>query len=577
MPPYPHTRHPLPRARALCAAFTACITAGGVALLLLSTPASLWGQSRLLGIPLDDPAYEQLDGLVRQGCVAADVSSFRPYSFGAVRDAVRSFTGDGRCDGAIAEALHRRFLPDTVPERREVDSTVAPLVTTEGVVYEPGPERPSPWRIGGLVSLRATALQKGEFRPRWVDVRPTDEGDPPLLGVAQGRIAWEGGPSIAAVVDLEAQSHVRNDPHFRTARLRSTTGGVQFAEAYLVGRVGRFSISFGRQSESWLGDGEDSFLLSAHGPALDRLAIGLHYRRFEARALAALVDDVELTTEVDGIPIEDSPRRLHRFLVGHALTWRPNRRFRLSVGETALLSRTSPVLDLAYANPLMAYLVTQDDRSIQETERQDNILIFVSATARIAGGALDAGFLVDDIQIDAADRKITPDQLGWSVKFSHPIPLVVPTSVAVAYRRSDSFTYLREFYGAVYQHYDAPIGSELGPDADELLGELDVWFGGTTRVFGALGWWRRGAQRLTRRPAEGAGGRAGEPFPTVEPDRPRVQRALRSQIGLQLLRPRFPVSIQIESAHIDNANNQAVNAAIYLRAQLIATYVFRYP
>ena len=42
--------------------------------LTAAAPASALAQHALVGLPLTDPAYTQLDGLMRQGCAAARVS-----------------------------------------------------------------------------------------------------------------------------------------------------------------------------------------------------------------------------------------------------------------------------------------------------------------------------------------------------------------------------------------------------------------------------------------------------------------------------------------------------------------------
>ncbi|HVP70344.1 MAG TPA: hypothetical protein VMS45_03405, partial [Gemmatimonadaceae bacterium] len=53
---------------------------GIAALSVLAAGATLAAaQHPLVTLPLSDPAYIQLDALVRQGCVAARLSPYRPY------------------------------------------------------------------------------------------------------------------------------------------------------------------------------------------------------------------------------------------------------------------------------------------------------------------------------------------------------------------------------------------------------------------------------------------------------------------------------------------------------------------
>ena len=92
--------------------------------------------------------------------------------------------------------------------------------------------------------------------------------------------------------------------------------------------------------------------------------------------------------------------------------------------------------------------------------------------------------LIDDIQIDSKDRTVTPDQLGFQLGLSAPIPVGIPASIDVSYERVDSYTYLAQFYNQAWQHYNAPLGSEIGPDADLWQVGAEVFVAGPIRIAG---------------------------------------------------------------------------------------------
>ena len=315
-------------------------------------------------------------------------------------------------------------------------------------------------------------------------------------------------------------------------------------------------------------------MLSAHGPAYDRLVASIATRRFEARAIAASLDDVVLDTTRGEVPSGVPPQRFYRMLVGHALVWRPTPSIELTFGETALLSRGSRSLDAAYLNPLMIYVVTQNDTG-RENNR-DNLTTFGAARLRVGPTTLVGELLVDDIQIDPADRKKTPDQLGWRLLATTPLPLAWPASGAVEYRHVNSYTYMRGNYDEVYQQFDRPVGSELGPDADDLRASGELWPSGRVRLAGSIGRWRRGVLRIDQRPGQRATGNAGKPFPSTGPGQ-YVQSALLGDLALQLLSARVPVTARLQLARIENVNNTLSGPALYVRAQLIGSYAFRYP
>jgi hypothetical protein len=545
-----------------CAAF---------ALALGASAAPAVAQHPLMALPLDDPAYQQLAALVRVGCGEAQVSAFRPFTIDQIRGAVSAARSNSRCASSVLDALERRF-----PSAERTDERGAPTIEAESAS-----DTAAGFDFGAALQLRGTALRNGELRPFWRDIRPTSDGDPPLVARADLRLSWSGGPRIMAVVDAYGQTDRRNDPTIRAKRFRSTSGVIDFAEAYASGKLGPVVVSVGRGREAWLGDPGDpaeSLVLSANGPPLDRILLDAQWTRFQFRALVGSLDDVILTPARDALPDSVGEQRWHRMLVAHALTFRPSSRLELTIGETGLIPRRGGGVDLAFANPLMIYQVTQNDAS--PTARRGggvNLTAFGSVRASIGRASLSGELLVDDIQIDSKDREVFPDQLAWNVAGSVALPVALPASVGVQYRHTGSFTYLSWSYANSWQQYDQPIGSELGPDADmaRLFGE--VWPSGKLRLSGGFSRWRRGANRLNERPVPSREGHSGDPFPSVTPVRPEVQRAWGVDAGAQWLGAVLPLTLRLEGARVENVNNATTASRTFGRASLSATYRFRYP
>jgi hypothetical protein len=546
-----------------------------------SSFVSASAQHDLFTLPLADPAYRQFDGLARTGCHAGRVSPYRPYVLSAIRRSLVTAVRDSACHGGLLDELVRRFRPDTTqPVPVPAPGAVPPMgpVMLEDIAEQREEEEPTGLRLGAEAGIRLTSLSNGEFRPLWLDVRPAAEGAPSAVGLARLRVTWDGGDRIAAVIEATAQSHGRNDPLVRARSLRTTSGVFDFTEAYVNARLGRVTLSFGRAREAWLGSGEESAVLSAHGPPLDRLLVTARWSRLEIRAIFASIDDVVLTVEEDSLVAGTPPQRLHRMIAGHAFTIRPYRGWELTLGETALLSRRGGGVDLAFANPLMLYLVTEHDTSYAGGSATGNNLTVFGST-RVQRGRLtgEAEIVVDDIQIDAADRAVIPHQLAWRVAGTVGFVARWPASIGVEYRRADSYAYMRRYYSEVYHQYGRPLGTEMGPDADMLRASSDLW--PTSRLRFAVGGarWRRGALRLTQRPGQAAFGHAGEPFPSVSQARPVAQEAWLGDASVEWLEAQLPVRLSLELARVDNVNNQPGESGNYLRAHLVASYRFRYP
>ena len=539
------------------------------ALAFLATAGTAAAQHPLMALPLDDPAYQQLASLARGGCGAARVSAFRPFMVEDIRQALGAARGEVRCAGSVLDDLTARFLPPDGARESAAGADASSPDSSAGLSF------------GAALELRGTALHGGELQPLWRDVRPTDQGSPPLVARGDLRLAWSGGSKIMAVVDAYAQTDRRNDPTIRANRFRSTSGVIDFSEAYLSGKLGPVVLSVGRGREAWLGDaGEpaESMVLSANGPALDRILLDAQWTRFQFRALVASVNDVVLTPALDATPDSLGSQRWHRMLIAHALTFRPSSKLELTIGETGLIPRQGGGVALGFANPLMLYQVTQNDASPRgRREGGANLTAFGSVRASLGPAAIQGDLVVDDIQIDPKDRKVFPDQIAWNILGSVALPLPLPSSVALQYRHTGSFTYLSWSYANSWQQYGQPIGSELGPDADLARLSGEIWPTGRLRLSGGLSRWRRGANRIDTRPVPSREGHAGERFPSTNAARPEVQRAWGADVGAEWLGSVLPVKLRLEGARMDNMNNIAASSRTVARASLSATYRFRYP
>ncbi|MEO6210362.1 MAG: hypothetical protein ABIQ10_09585 [Gemmatimonadaceae bacterium] len=521
----------------------------------LAAPVNAFAQHALVGLPLTDPAYTQLDGLMRQGCAEARVSQFRPFFVGDIRKAIKAAESDSSCTGMLLSSLRMRFPEETAPR----DTSRSRL------------------SFGAAGTLQGTGLKNGTFRPLWQDVRPTDAGEPAVVGVGRVRLTLDGGPHLLLVTEAFGETDVRNDPTIRESPFRNTHGVLGFQDAYISAQVSKLVISLGRAREAWLGDGTESIALSANGPAYDRLLLSLRFNKFELRAFAATINDVLLDSTTDVLPAGISQQRWHRFAFGHGLTYHPTKKIELTIGETAVVQRQGFTVDLAYLNPLMIYQVTQHDTS-QNGAGDANLTGFLAARATVGKATLSGEFLIDDIQIDSKDRANYPNQLGWNLEAAYALPIVLPTSVGVQYRRIDSFTYIGQVdYSKVYQNFDQPLGSELGPDADMIRGYGEVWASGRLRFVGGIAKWRHGAYRITDRPTLNRVGHANDPYPDVTDDRPNVQNAYIGDLSAEWLDGIIPITAKLEVARITDVNNVPTPAKKFARFQVTASYRFRYP
>ena len=409
-------------------------------------------------------------------------------------------------------------------------------------------------------------------------MRPTSEGEPAAVGIGRIRLTYDGGPHVLLVTEAFGETDVRNDPHIRESPFRNTSGVVGFQDAYITAQVSKLIISLGRAREAWLGDGQESLVLSANGPAYDRLLLSLSFSKFELRAFAATINDVVLDSTRDVLPAGVSQQRWHRFAFGHGLTYRPTKKIELTLGETAVVQRQGFTVDLAYLNPLMIYQTTQHDTS-QSGAGDANLTGFFAARGTFGRATVSGEFLVDDIQIDSKDRANYPNQLGWNFEAAYALPIVYVSAIGVQYRRIDTFTYIGQVdYSKVYQNFDR---------ATRLRARSGC--GHDSRVWGVLG---VGAAALRWGNSEVAPRRLPH-HRSSDAQSPRPRR--RSLSGRDRRSPRcrrthgsatrsaewldgiIPITAKIEVARITNINNVPTAAKTLARIQVTASYRFRYP
>ncbi|HUO52822.1 MAG TPA: hypothetical protein VMT93_09895, partial [Gemmatimonadaceae bacterium] len=493
-------------------------------------------QHPLVKLPLADPAYIQLDGLVRQGCVPARVSPYRPYLVLAVRQALVAAHKERNCAGPILELLTARFARDT------------------GWVHDTTGSR---LRFGSSLSVIGTGLSGGVVQPLWLDVRPADSGAQPVVGLAKARLTFNGGANFTAMTEIFGQTGTRNDPTIQEEPFRHGPGVIGVNEAYFSGRAGPVFLFFGREPVAWAGDGAQSLALSANGPPTDHFSFAIRLKQWEFQSFVGQLSDVTLTPQVDSVATEE---RWLRTLYAHALTFWPVPAVELSFGETALVPRTTGGLDWAYLNPLMPYQLTQHE-SNQQGAGDANLTAFLTVRATVSRATLTGELLIDDYQLDANDKKIYPNQLAWVLGATYPVPLGLSASVGLNWQHVQGFTYVGQpTFAKVYQNYEAPIGLNLGPDAQTVTGLLDVFASSRLHFTGELGWWERGAMRLDQRPPVDRTGHANDPYPDTTALRPEVQSSVTAGLTAQWLDETWPISLEIGDARIDNVNNQPTDS-----------------
>ena len=401
--------------------------------------------------------------------------------------------------------------------------------------------------------------------PRFGDEEPEGGGDargrPPARAIAQHDFAFEYQDRFGLGWRYALDSNVKSDPtRFRQLEARSGSDvGFALLDAYGTVHYGPFFLTLGRNELS-LGPGRGSSpFLSDSFPPLDQLRVEFHSRPVRFTGLIARLSSDRQNRSLDDngetIPGSQPPdgdrRRVDRQLYLHRVDWQVHPRLQLAVTEAALVTGIDRGLEVRYANLLVPFFVSQEDED-EEEDLNVNVVVDLEGTASLPGGLRVYGLVMaQEFFVDQEKREEIGNQLAWRIGGQWGSPPGMPAITAGAeYTRVDVFTYLHRGLNTNWTNYGVPLGSSLGPDADQGVG----W----------LSWYPRPTIRLT---AEALARRGGErSVETLEsateagnPDTPSgiVQRELLGALEGWMLLPDFGVEAlgRVGFRDVENVGN----------------------
>lgn len=512
-----------------------------LALAVLAGRPGLAGAQTLRTVPSDHWAYSIADQLLLRhpelgGGIFVSVRPWRVLDFVTLAERAREAgLRDDRADGWIAlleeefGADTARFSDGTVAIHNEVSAAAQGVASKDDSSFDP-------------------AFLPATFDP--------DLGDPPARGILQHDFAVQFEDRFALGWRYAIDSNVRNDPtRFRQLEVRENSdAGFAVLDAYGVFRYGPVWITGGR-NELELGPGRaSSVFVSDSIPPIDH--VRLEFRAGDAARFTGIVgrlssDLQNRSFHEDGRvnegsePPETGRQEVDRLLYLHRLDWQPLPWLQLGVSEAALATGLNRGLEFRYANLLVPFFVTQQDED-DEDGVNTNIFVNVDGVILAPGGFRAWGdVFVQEFFVDKAKREDIGNQIAFRVGGEWADALELPgLNVGAEYSRVDVFTYLHRGLNTNWSQFGVPIGSMMGPDADEGLAWLTYWVTPTLSVT---------ANALARRGGE----RSIETLESVidagNPDFPSgtVQRELRAGVEVWGMLPEYGVEGTVGVSYAD--------------------------
>ena len=462
-------------------------------LLVFHLPPSCLFPTTLEELPIDHWAYNLIERLQERGHFGELLITDRPYTRLEVARYVIQLEEKGEW-GELSRS-ERSWVNRL---ERELEAEIARL---EG--EDPRENRPFSWRIGLWGSPRADLKEDSkELEPPYESIRFGGDIDPDVAFQGEMGGALQYSDRFVLVDRLLGDTEPRNEPEFRIRREGLHYRNFRFPEAYFSGVFGPLSILFGRHNIVWGHGPENALTISGVSPPFDMIRYRLGVLSLQATGFLAMLDR---TAGSDGL--------YSRYLYAHKLSWRAKPWLQVGVSETVLVTGVGRGIDFNYLNPLLFLASLQWEESA--TQVNTNNFSSVDWSLYLSPGIFLSGeLLVDELLHVRTEQN---QDFSRSVAFyqglvwSHS-PLPDGMSLELSYTRIGSFTYLHRGEATYYSHYDAPIGSPLGPDTDQWLAGVSYPIVNGFDLAVDYRHRRRGENRLE--PAVSAEGHRGEPFPT---------------------------------------------------------------
>ena len=230
--------------------------------------------------------------------------------------------------------------------------------------------------------------------------------------------------------------------------------------AYLAFRIPWLRLEHGRDEFVWGPGYTGSVMLDDTAPALDHIQLCASYRNFKFLTFTSLLSRWGV-----------KPRWLAAQRIELSL-WN-----RLTLGG-ALMSVTSwdtlqPRQFGGLVNPLIPIYLTAANTSMT-----DNFLVGWDAVCYLPRTKLYGQLFLDNYEFNTL--KGAPNALGlqggvyWAPN--------LPVEARLEYTRVTAFTYYQMVHSIMYENYLTTMGHPLGPDADQLLGTVNVTPNGWLKV-----------------------------------------------------------------------------------------------
>lgn len=283
---------------------------------------------------------------------------------------------------------------------------------------------------------------------------------------------------------------------------RGSSGQFDFDDnmAYLTFNYKYFYLLYGREYNQWGVGHNGNLLLSTNAQLYDQIKFEVRYWRFKYTHITAALEYVSPDARLS---MKSQPH-VDVFWAGNRLELNLGRGWQIGLSEAVVYGNRS--LQIGYLNPLSFF------KSLEHYYGdRDNGVLGVDFEWRMRHGVKIFGeWFIDDITTGKLGSKFFGNKFGCQGGVFLVNPLSVPDiDLLVEYTRLKPYVYSHTYrdYNK-YKHYDTILGSNIGPNSDDLLVRLRRRFSKFLQISLAFERYRHGSNP----PDRNVGGDPDQPF-----------------------------------------------------------------
>jgi hypothetical protein len=445
-------------------------------LLLIAALAVVPAIGQVEHVPMNHPVYEYLDRLGVKGVLPAFSASMVPLERSEVMALLDSARQAESSLGEVERRMLNKYLIEFAVDagtRPDLDWVIIGSCPSSDGSFADAVSQKQKYLaavVDSIATFYGELLASAEYRSWHGDSRGNVDATLKRIGGRfHGTVAGKVGYFLQSTNGVYTGNRALElaDPHLATnMKLNERNDSKNFdeTEAYLRLSFGWGGLQFGREYSA-LGVGyDDRLMLSDNAPVFDALEMDVHYKAFRFRFLhGSLLKD---PASFPGL-LETEPEAATKYVALHRFQVSVFQCLNLSANEMVIYQRFSP--EFAYLNPVNFF--KSAEHSLQD--RDNALLMFDVEYFPIPGYKFYGSWLIDDVDFSRLGTGWWGNEFGWQGgAYVADVAGFKSCDLLLEYTRIEPYVYSNRTAGNDYSHKGVQLGHRLGPNSDELLGEV---------------------------------------------------------------------------------------------------------